>query len=220
MEGKVVLWGMLLLLLAASLRAQEYTAGLLAGGTWQGPGMELQATAAEFAEGFPFILRFSAGYYTLDPGDPAAARKIFINDATNGTPEKNGHFVSMRLDFLYRVHWFGWQRLFLYGGPRRTFFTGNFAYIGGNEDFAVTSRSWGAGLGLEKWYAIRPDLDLLLSAGADYLVKSTLAGHDSEYAPNGETINGRNGYTYEEADQAIRQPALVPRLLIGAAYHF
>ena len=180
----------------------------------------MQATAYEFAQGFPFTVRLAAGYFTLDPGNPADARRIFINDATNGTPEKNGHFITLRLDFIYSIHWFGWKRFHVYGGPRRSLFTGNFKYIGGNEDFAVTSNTWGAGLGLEKFYAINPNLDLILSAGSDFFTKSTLSGHDTNYSPNGEKVNGRKEFTYDDADKAIRQPILVPRLLIGAAYRF
>jgi hypothetical protein len=220
MAGTMLRLLTLIILISSALLAQEFTAGALAGGTFQGPGLEVQATAAEFAQGFPFILRFAAGYYSLDPGNAEDARRIFINDATNGVPEKRGHFIDLRLDFLYPVEWFGWQRLYLYGGPRRLLFTGNFEYIGGNEDFAVTSNSWGAGMGLEKQYAISRELDLLLCAGFDYQSKSALYGHDTEYAPNGESVNGRKEYTYADADKAIHQPVFVPRLLIGASYRF
>ncbi len=83
-----------ILLITSAAMAQEYTAGLLAGGTWQGPGLELQATASRFAHGFPFILRLAVGRYRLDPGDPAAACRIFINDNTNNVREKDGHFLA------------------------------------------------------------------------------------------------------------------------------
>lgn len=208
------------LLLSAAVLAQEYTTGAFAGGTWQGPGLDLQATASGFAQGFPFILRLAAGRYSLDPGDPAAARRIFINDNTNGVPAKDGHFWSLRLDFLYPVQWFGWKHFYLYGGPRRSYFTGHFEYVGGNEDFEVTSSSWGAGAGVEKSYAINRRLDLLMTAGLDYQARSTLSGHDTAYSPNGESVNGRKTFTYDDADKAIRQPHFIPRLLIGAAYRF
>ncbi|HOC24872.1 MAG TPA: hypothetical protein PKJ13_06155, partial [bacterium] len=77
-----------------------------------------------------------------------------------------------------------------------------------------------AGAGLEKHYAISRNLDLLLTAGADYQAKSTLSGHDTAYSPNGESVNGRKTFTYNDADEAIRQPLIVPRLLIGAVYRF
>jgi len=220
MMGRIKLILAAIILISSAGTAQEYTAGLLAGGTWQGPGLELQATASRFAQGFPFILRLAAGRYSLDPGDPAAARRIFINDNTNGVPSKDGHFWSLRLDFLYPVQWFSWKRLYFYGGPRRSYFTGHFEYVGGNEDFEVTSGSWGVGAGLEKHYAISRNLDLLLTAGADYQAKSTLSGHDTAYSPNGESVNGRKTFTYNDADEAIRQPLIVPRLLIGAVYRF
>ncbi len=83
---------------------------------------------------------------------------------------------------------------YLYGGPRRSCFTGHFEYVGGNEDYEVTSGSWGAGVGLEKHYAINRSLDLLLTAGVDCQAKSTLSGHDTACSPNGESVNSRKTF--------------------------
>jgi hypothetical protein len=37
-------------------------------------------------------------YTNMNPGNPADARKIFINDATNGDPEKSGWMWDVRFD--------------------------------------------------------------------------------------------------------------------------
>ncbi|HOT97944.1 MAG TPA: hypothetical protein PLG50_04220 [bacterium] len=97
-----IYFNLLLLIISSEVSAQDFSAGGMAGFS-QGPGAEAQISASGFAQGFPFVLRFTIGFFTLDPGNPQAAREIFINDATNGVPEENGHFWSFRLDFMYPV---------------------------------------------------------------------------------------------------------------------
>jgi len=63
-------------------------------------------------------------------------------------------------------------------------------------------------------------MDLVLTTGVDYFSKNILNGHDTSYSPNGETVNGRNDYTFKEADKAINQPELVPKFMLGMTYHF
>jgi len=199
--------------------SQKIIAGFV-GGANGGPGFTLQAGIEEPAKGFPFMLRLGLGYTSKEPGNAADARKIFINNATNGIPEKKGRTLDARLDFLYRVVWFSWQRFYLSGGPRFSHFKANFKYIGGNEDFDVRSKQWGLGLGLEKYYAVNPQIDLTLAIGVDYFAKTTLQGHDTSYSPDGETVNGREDFTFKDADKAINQPFFVPRVLIGVTYNF
>lgn len=157
---------------------------------------------------------------TSDPGSSPDARRIFINNATNGTPEKQGWFWEYRFDFMYRVNWLSLQRLYLFAGPRYETFTGNFKYIGGNEDFDVTTNQWGIGTGLQGFFSISPTLDFTLSAGVDYYFSSMLKGHDTEYFPDGEDVNPREDYTYSDADKAINQPGILLQLMIGISYKF
>ena len=198
--------------------SQSFSAGALAG-TNSGPGLQVQGSIKDLAKGFPFTLRFGIGYTATDPGSAVDARKIFINNATNGVPGKKGWQWDFRFDFMYKVNWFSWQRFYFYGGPRLSHFTGNFNFVGGNEDFDVRSTQWGLGLGLEKLYAMSAKLDLVVTAGLDYYKKDTLQGHDTAYSPNGDIVNGREDYTYENADEAIKQPGLAPRVLIGVNYN-
>jgi opacity protein-like surface antigen len=185
-----------------------------------GAGGQAAITISNLASGFPFALRFGVGYVSLDPGKPAEARINFINDATNGTPEESGHRYDYRLDFMSPVHWFGFKRAFALGGVRHSRYTGTFNYVGGNEKFNVTTNQWGLGLGLESYFAMSRRVDLMLSAGVDQYFKSTLSGHDTSYSPNGESVNGRDGYDYKTADDAINQPKTSLRVMMGIAYAF
>ena len=99
-------------------------------------------------------------------------------------------------------------------------FTGNFVFIGGNEDCDITSNQWGLGLGLKAYFEMSNRFDFVTSVGFDYFFSNTLSGHDTEYSPDGENVNGRNDYTFDDADDAINQPKLQPRLMVGVNYHF
>lgn len=196
----------------------DLTSGLMAGYRG-GRGLQWHGQIAKFAEHFSAKLRLGMGYFKTNPGNALEARKIFINDATNGSPEKNGTILCWSLDVLIPVDWFNQKNLFLTAGPRYLRFQGNFKYIGGNEDFDVTSSHWGWGMGLTSSYLISQKTDLIISAGLDYFFPATLYGHDTSYSPDGETVNGRHDYSYSDADQAIRQPKLNPHLLAGLQIH-
>lgn len=174
---------------------------------------------------FPFDLRLGAGYSRFNPGIAADARRIFINNATNGVPEKKGSAFNYRLDFLLPKTIFRVENSYLLLGPRYTSFKGNFKYIGGNEDFDVVSRLWGIGTGFENRFRVSNRLEIVFSAGLDYYFPATLKGHDTAYSPDNDNINPRddnqNGdieFTYKDADRAINQPKFVPRAIIGLSF--
>jgi len=181
-----------------------------------GMGFQGNFILKNLAEGFPFHVKLSAGISFLDPGKSLDAREIFINDATNGVPEKGGKLMDLRADFLYYVG----ARTYFYAGPRFAMFTGNFNFIGGNEDFDVTSNQWGAGIGLENYFRISPVLDLVFSLGYDYFLSSTLYGHDTSYSPDGENVNGRKNFTFDDADKAVNQPKHNLKAMAGLSYNF
>ena len=60
----------------------------------------------------------------------------------------------------------------------------------------------------------------MLSLGGEYFFSGTLEGHDAAYSPNGEMINQRENFSYANADHAINQPKLQPKLMMGLNYHF
>jgi hypothetical protein len=173
-----------------------------------------------FAKGFPFGMEGSVGYSGLDPGNAADARRIFVNDATNGTPEKSGHAWDLRLDFVYDLGWLHAGAVYAYGGVRYSMYLGDFVFVGGNEDFEVRSNQWGIGAGLKGTFNMSQRIDFVLSGGLDYCFPAGLSGHDRTYDPSGDNVNPRAGLTYADADGAINQPKLQPSIMIGVSYNF
>ncbi|MGB6123513.1 MAG: hypothetical protein WBG80_16520 [Bacteroidota bacterium] len=210
---------LLMISMGTTAEAAQFSTGIEAGYNG-GLSFRVSGMVAEFARGFPLGLELGVGHTRLDPGDPAAARKIFINDATNGTPQKAGWAWDMRFDFLYDVNLLQASKLYLYGGVRYSMFTANFNFIGGNEDFDVTSNQWGVGLGAKGLFAVSNSIDFSVTAGFDNYFENALKGHDTSYSPDGLDVNGRNDYTYEDAAQAVNQPGFQPLFMIGVAYRF
>ena len=187
----------------------------------RGFGLGSNILLKNFSQGFPFEFRLGLGYTWLNPGKSADARRIFINDATNGTPEKKGHNLDLRLDLMKSATIIGHTPAYWYFGPRYSFFKGNFKYIGGNEDFDVTSKQFGIGTGIESRYQMTSKFTFVISAGLDYYFPALMKGHDTSYAPDNDNVNTRTNrdtgekYTYKDANKAIYQPYLMPRLQLG-----
>jgi hypothetical protein len=199
--------------------AGDFNAGLALG---YKTGITFRGSAGVmgFAKGFPLGLEFGVEYSVCDPGNAAKARKIFVNDATNGTPEKNGHTWDLRLDFVYDLHLLQEGSVYAYGGARYSMYAGEFIFVGGNEDFEVTSGQWGLGAGVKGSFSMSPHVDFVMSAGLDYFLPAPLSGHDTTYDPNGDNVNGRTGYAYKDADAAIYQPGFQPVVMLGVKYNF
>ena len=197
--------------------AADFSTGMQLGQTG-GVGGQVQFAVDDFAQNFPASLRWSASYARRDPGDPLGARRVFINDNTNGTPDESGRLWQFGMDFVFPVKKFGGQPLDLYFGPRYARFTGEFDFIGGNEIFEITNRSWGWGLGLESRFAMSRRASLLVSAGMEGYLDDAISGHDTTYSPDDDPVNGRNDYTFDDADEVINQPKWEPRLLIGVTW--
>ena len=201
-----------------------FSLGLVSGYN-RGFGLNASLTAINPLESLDVQLRFGLGYTRLDPGNSADARRIFINNATNGVPEEKGRTFDYRLDFLWGADLFDLEESYLVVGPRYSSFRGNFKYIGGNEDFDVTARQLGLGLGSETHFKINPRMDLVAAAGLDYFFNSTLKGHDTSYNPGNDNVNPRNDnanndveFTFKDANKSIKQPQFMPRLFLGVLY--
>jgi hypothetical protein len=199
----------------------KFSAGVLAGYN-RGYGMQANLTLHNTTNELPFELRFGLGYTILNPGNAADARRIFINDNTNGEPEKRGRSIDYRLDFLFAKSIFGNPHSYIVLGPRGSAFKGNFKYIGGNEDFDVTSHQWGVGGGIESHFKMKEKLNLVIALGLDFYLPGTLHGHDTSYSPDNDNVNSRNDnennnepFTYKDADKAISQPRFMPYAMIG-----
>ncbi len=211
--------GLLCAVLIGRAPATELSASLL-GGYYGGPSFRAGGMVSDFAKGFPLSIELGIGYTRMDPGDPLKARRIFINNNTNGTPEESGLAWDVRMDFLYRTPVQAIPNLYLLAGVRRSMFIGDFKYVGGNEDFEVTANQWGLGVGARTLFPISRAVGLVLTVGADYYFKGTLSGHDTEYTPENENVNAKEDYTYSDADAAIHQPGFTPAGMIGISVGF
>jgi hypothetical protein len=203
----------------------RFSGGIMTGYN-RGFGIQTNFTAYNFSKEFPFELRFGIGCTFLNPGNAADARRIFINNATNGEPEKKGRSFDYRIDFLLPKSIFSMNHSYIVFGPRFSTFRGEFKYVGGNEDFEVTSHQWGVGGGIENHFKMNQNLTLLIVVGLDSYFPSTLTGHDTSYSPDNDNINPENDnqnddapFRYRDANRAIKQPMFMPRAMIGVNFN-
>ncbi|WP_298497945.1 TonB-dependent receptor [uncultured Algibacter sp.] len=191
----------------------------------RGFGAQISIAALRPLESLPVQIRFGIGLTKLNPGNSADARRIFINNATNGVPEEKAKSFDYRLDFMLNSNFINSEATKIVFGPRYSSFKANFKYVGGNEDFDVTSKQFGVGLGIESQFKINDKFNLLAAVGLDYFFNNTLKGHDTSYSPDNDNVNARNDntnnnveFTFKDANKAIKQPNLMPRVLIGLVY--
>lgn len=196
---------MTLLAFGGVATAGETSLGLGFGAT-AGLGVQADVTFHDFTRNVPLSLRFSGAYSGRDAGNAYDARRVFINDNTNGTPEESANTWQMRLDLLLPVTELGSVPVQIGAGVRKAFFTANYDFVGGNEKFDVTSNPWGAGAFAEGAFEINDRFDFTLLLGGDYFFESRLEGHDTAYEPDGDDVNPRDDYTYKDADEAVNQP--------------
>lgn len=203
----------------------KYSAGLTTGYN-RGYAIRGSITANNFEKGLPFDLRFGIGYTFLNPGNAADARRIFVNNATNGTPEKKGHSIDYRLDFMIPKTIFKVEDSYLVLGPRFSTFLGDFKYVGGNEDFEVRSHQWGLGGDIEHHFRMVKNIEFVLNYGLDFFFPSTLTGHDTSYSPDNDNVNPKDDnqnndveFRYNDADKAINQPKIMPHIMLGISFN-
>jgi opacity protein-like surface antigen len=173
---------------------------------------------SNFTPSFPVMARLGISYVSVDAGRPLDARRVFINDATNGVPEENGRVWEFSLDVLYPVGLLSLQQAYVFGGLRHSRFSGNFKFVGGNEDFDIKSNHWGLGGGLEIYFPVNRRFDMVLNGGFNYLFSGRMTGHDTSYSPDGDDVNPRQDYNYSDADAAVGQPKLEPQFMLGFSY--
>ena len=191
----------------------------------RGFGIGVNITPSNLASELPFRLRLGAGLSFLNPGNATDARRIFINNNTNGTPEKKGSSLDLRLDFIMARGILGISTSSFLLGPRFSTFKGDFKYVGGNEDFEVKSHQWGIGAGFENYFKLTQKMNLVLSYGLDIYAPSKLTGHDTSYSPDNDNVNPRTDnqnddilFRYGDANRAIKQPFIMPRIMLGVNF--
>lgn len=199
----------------------RYTAGIITGYN-RGYSILGNITAKNFDKDFPVQLRLGLGLNFINPGNALDARRIFINNNTNGTPEKKGHSFDFKLDFMLSKDVWGIEDSFFAFGPRFSTFVGDFKYVGGNEDFEVRSHQWGIGGDLENHFRMVGNLELVLNYGLDFYFPSSLTGHDTTYSPDNDNVNPNEDnqnndvlFRYRDADKAIKQPRFMPHIMLG-----
>lgn len=206
----------------AQTKSKSKTSISIQTGYNRGLGIMASFSIHHLAEGLPGNLRLSIGLNSLDPGNGLEARRIFINNNTNGTLEKKGKSIDFRADYMFPANILNLKNSYWVFGPRYSNFKANFKFVGGNENFDVTTQQWGIGIGLDNYFKINAKWDISFALGVDYFFDNTLTGHDTSYTPNGDNINPRNNnqnnnspFTYLDADKAINQPQLMPRIMVG-----
>ncbi len=180
-----------------------------------GFSLQGQLLAADLAPSLPIQARLRLGYTRLDPGSSSEARRVFINNATNGTPEKAGRVLGVDFDVLWPSTSVPGDQGWWWAGVRHSSFRGNFRYVGGNADFDVTTSQWGVGMGAESRFTLGPRTWLVVDVGVDWFFGSRLQGHDTSYSPDEDNVNPREDFGYADADGAINQLKLRPVLLLG-----
>ena len=224
MLSKIFIVAFVLLFISSNVIAQKtapplaanpkFSFGVLFGYT-NNFGVNISGTIAEFSDDIPLAVKFSGGFNLREPGNPLDARRIFINDNTNGDPAESGHNFDLRLDFAYPINILNIRKSYLMVGPRYSMHTSTFEFVGGNEFFFFFISQFGVGAGLETYFGISPNLSLVFSGGFDYYFDSQIGGHDSAYNPDGTEVSGREDYTYTDADNAINQPKYEFRFMAG-----
>ena len=200
---------------ASPAGATMQTATGLSLGVNGGLGPEVSITAYDIAQGFPFSVRVGAALLSEDAGDAVLARQVFVNNATNGSPEKSAHRWDLRLDLRHQIRGSRFHGAWGYFGPRLSLFRATYNYAGGNETFDVTTNQWGFGGGIEALYPMGAAVDLSVSVGLDGYANADFIGHDSTYSPDNSNVNPKETFGYAAADQAVNQPRVAPRLMVG-----
>jgi hypothetical protein len=210
-----VLLALSLAAFASPAGAAMQTATGLSVGLNGGLGAEGSITAYDFAQGFPFSARFGVSLLSVDAGDAILARQVFVNNATNGSPEKAAHRWDMRVDLRHQIRGGRFHGAWGYFGPRLSLFRATYNYAGGNETFDAITNQWGFGAGIETLYPMGSAVDLAISAGLDGYANADIIGHDSTYSPSNANVNPKETFGYADANQAVNQPRLSPRFMVG-----
>jgi hypothetical protein len=78
----------------------------------------------------------------------------------------------------------------------------------------------GLGAGLEGYFDISDRFQFVIGGGVDYFFDAELTGHDTTYSPDGDHVNPRDDYTYDDARDAVNALGLEGRAVIGISYRF
>ncbi|HTP49754.1 MAG TPA: hypothetical protein VMK42_03565 [Anaeromyxobacteraceae bacterium] len=188
-------------------------------GYQNGFGLRALGTVGNLLHNLPIGFDLGVGITWVSAGDPYLARAVFVNDATNGTPQTSASVWDLRMDVIWFFHLSGTEQTGVFLGPRLSLYSGDFHYVGGNEDFTVTSNNWGVGAGVRGAIPLSKHWGLAVTAGLDWYPVITFYGHDTTYSSNGYSVNPKANYTFSSAYAAINQAFLVPSILVGVSWN-
>ena len=161
-----------------------------------GFGINLYGTISEFSYDTPLSVRFGGGYNIREAGNPWDARKIFINDNTNGDPAESAHSFDLRLDFAYPVNLFSIRKSLLKLDQDILCIHPHLNLLAAMNFLILQLHNSDLVQDLETYFGISPNLSLVFSGGFDYYFDAQIGGHDSAYNPDGTDVSGREDYTY------------------------
>jgi hypothetical protein len=199
--------------------AVEYSASILLGFNG-GTGGQVGFQAGDFSYELPLAVRIAVSYLRTFPGDAQKAYPIFRGETTTTAMDEKADIWNCRLDVSYRFKNRSFSFMTVFGGARYSMFTGKFMPKNFQEDLEITSNQWGMGIGIQGTYEYGKNTDFLIQAGLDYYFPSTLKSNGTSYSPNGDSTNPQNGYTWDDANDAIDQPSWEPLLMIGVIFRF
>jgi len=166
----------------------------------------------------PWLGRFAVGYTLGDAGDGYKAAEIFLGVTPTTNPNEEGRTWALRLDAGYRFKMERDHEVNVFGGLRYAAFTGKFESPLGRGNLEVTSNPFGLGVGIEGDYNLGTHTYLLLVAGIDFYFNATIEGEGKSFSP-GDGPN-EDGFSYDDVNKAINQPAIEPMLMMGVRYRF
>lgn len=199
---------------------------ILMGGYYNGASLAGALGINDVFEKVPVGFEIGLGYSWTSAGDAILARKVWINQDTNGDndAQSSGGVLDFNMNFTYPLPTMvGPVKFLVYAGPRIAHYDVRFEYVGGNEDFDVVSWVYGLGGGLRASMPLGKKVDAIAQLGVDYYPRSGIYGHDATYYPDNSNINARtdgNGYTYtyQDAVNATTVPHIRPRIMVGVQF--
>lgn len=195
-------------------------------GYYDGPSVEGVWGLNDIFEKVPLGFELGLGYSWTPTGNGTLARMVFINQDTGGDDDEqsSGGVLDLTVNVTYPLMGtYGPIKFYAFGGPRVERYDVRWEYVGGDEDFDITSWVYGLGGGLRAVMPLSKRFNAMLQLGLDYFPRSSIYGHDATYYPNNSNINARdNGagytYTYQDAEDATTVPHIRPRVMLGIQF--
>jgi len=199
---------------------------MLMGGFYDGPSVSGTFGFSDIFTNVPIGAEVELGYSWTPAGNGILARRVFINDNTGGNDDaqSSGGFLDLGINATYLLpQTYGPVKFYAFAGPRFGRYDVRWDYVGGDEDFDITSWVFGLGGGIRGVMPLGKQINAVLQLGIDYYPRSSIYGHDATYYPNNSNVNARTNdqgytYTYQDAENATTVPHIRPRVMVGIQF--